>query len=79
MRSHKSSAAKLYYNGCLKGSLMHVAPACTRSAEGSDHFRSYVHSLSLYFYKRLFPGIVLQWLFIVGNNVVTLSCLACGY
>jgi hypothetical protein len=30
-----------------KGSLVHVTPACTGSGEGSDHFGSYVDSLSL--------------------------------
>jgi hypothetical protein len=35
---------------------VHVAPACTGSGEGSDHFGSYVCSLSLHFCKRLFPG-----------------------
>jgi hypothetical protein len=40
----------------LKGSLMQVAPACATSREGSDHFGSYIRSLSLHFYKRLFPG-----------------------
>jgi hypothetical protein len=36
---------------------MHVAPACVGSIEGSDHFGSYVRSLSLHFCKRLFPGL----------------------
>jgi hypothetical protein len=39
----------------IKGSPVHVAPACTGSRERSDHFGSYVRSLSLHFYKRLFP------------------------
>ena len=30
-----------------KGSPVHVAPACVGSREGSDHFGSIVHSLSL--------------------------------
>jgi Flp pilus assembly protein TadB len=34
-----------------KGSLVHVSPACARS----DHFGSYVCSLSLHFCKRFFP------------------------
>jgi hypothetical protein len=38
---------------------MHVAPACTESGEGSDHFGSYVCSLFLHFCKRLFPGLKL--------------------
>jgi hypothetical protein len=36
---------------------MHIAPACVGSREGSDHFGSYVHSLSLHFLERLFPGL----------------------
>jgi hypothetical protein len=39
-----------------RGSPMHVAPACIGFEEGSDHFGSYVRSLSLHFYKRMFPG-----------------------
>jgi hypothetical protein len=34
---------------------VHVAPVCTMSEEGSDHFESYVRNLSLHFCKRLFP------------------------
>jgi hypothetical protein len=41
----------------LKDSPVHVAPACARSREGSDHFGSYVCSLSLHFCKRLSPGL----------------------
>jgi hypothetical protein len=41
----------------IKGSPVHVAPACAWSGEGSDHFGSYVRSLSLHFCKRLFPGL----------------------
>ena len=37
--------------------LVHVAPACAGSREGSDHFGSIVRSLSLHFCKRLFPGL----------------------
>jgi hypothetical protein len=40
----------------LKGSPVHVAPVCAGSREESDHFGSYVCSLSLHFSKRLFPG-----------------------
>ncbi|XP_044362097.1 replication protein A 70 kDa DNA-binding subunit A isoform X2 [Triticum aestivum] len=40
-----------------KGNLVHVAPACAGSREGSDHFGSIVRSLSLHFCKRLFPGL----------------------
>jgi hypothetical protein len=36
---------------------VHVAPACTGYGEGSDHFGSYVHSISLHFCERLFPGL----------------------
>jgi hypothetical protein len=38
-----------------KGSSVHVALACARSQEGSDHFGFYVHGFSMHFYKRLFP------------------------
>jgi hypothetical protein len=46
-----------------KGSSVHIAPACAGSEEGSDHFRSYVRSLSLYFCKRLLPGLdhMISW------------------
>jgi hypothetical protein len=43
-------------NKSRKGSPVHVAPACAESEEGSDHFGSYVCSLPLHFFKRLFPG-----------------------
>jgi hypothetical protein len=36
---------------------MHVAPASAGSKKGFSHFGSYVRNLSLYFYKRLFPGL----------------------
>jgi hypothetical protein len=39
----------------LKGSLVHIAPTCTGSREGSNHFGSYVHNISLHFCERLFP------------------------
>jgi hypothetical protein len=42
--------------GC-KVSLVHVAPAYAVFGEGSDHFRSYVRSLSLHFCKSLFLGL----------------------
>jgi hypothetical protein len=34
-----------------------VINAGSKEGEGSDNFGSYVHSLSLYFYKRLFLGL----------------------
>jgi hypothetical protein len=37
--------------------MVHVALDCVGSGEGSDHFGSYVRSLSLHFCKRLFPGL----------------------
>jgi hypothetical protein len=40
-----------------KGSLVHIAPACTGSRERSDNFESYVRNISLHFCKRLFPGL----------------------
>jgi hypothetical protein len=36
---------------------MYVAPACAGSGEGSDHFGSYVCSISLHFCMRLFTGL----------------------
>jgi hypothetical protein len=47
---------------------VHVAPACARSGEGSDHFGSYVHSLFLHFCKRLFPGLEPMTSWSQGNS-----------
>jgi hypothetical protein len=33
---------------------VHVAPACVGSGGGSDHFGSYVRSIFLHFYKKIF-------------------------
>jgi hypothetical protein len=41
----------------INGSPLHVAPTSAGSREGSDHFGSYVHELSLHFCKRLFIGL----------------------
>jgi hypothetical protein len=43
---------------------VHVAPACI----GSDHFGSYVRSISLHFYKRLFPGLEPMTSWSQGND-----------
>jgi hypothetical protein len=48
---------------------MHIAPACTGSGEGSDHFRSYVRSLSMHFGRRLLPGLELMTSWSQGNNI----------
>jgi hypothetical protein len=40
-----------------KVSPVHVAPVCVGSKKGSGHFKSYVHSFSLHFCKRLFSGL----------------------
>ena len=51
-------------NFCIAlGSPVHEAPACAGFGEGSDHFGSFVRSLSLHFCKRLFPGLepVTSW------------------
>jgi hypothetical protein len=53
---------------CEKGSLVHVAPACAGSREGSDHFGSYVRSLSLHFCKWLFLGLEPMTAWSQGNN-----------
>jgi hypothetical protein len=47
---------------------VHVAPACARSGEGSDHFGSYVHSFSLHFCKSLFPGLEPMTSWSQGNS-----------
>jgi hypothetical protein len=51
-----------------KGSPVHITPVCAGSEEGSDHFGSYVHSFSLYFYKRLFPGLEFMTSWSQGNS-----------
>jgi hypothetical protein len=51
-----------------KGSPVHVAPACAGSGEGSDHFVSYVRSLSLHFCKRLFLGLEPMTSWSQGNS-----------
>jgi hypothetical protein len=50
------------------GSPVHVAPACARSEEGSDHFGSYVRSLSLHLYKMLFSRLETMTSWSQGNN-----------
>jgi hypothetical protein len=50
---------------------VHIAPACA----GSDHFGSYVHSLSLHFYKRLFPGLEPMTTWSQGNNFTAATWL----
>jgi hypothetical protein len=47
---------------------VHVAPACARSREGSNHFGSYVRSLFLHFCKRLFPELELMTSWSHGNR-----------
>jgi hypothetical protein len=47
-----------------KSNLVHVAPACA----GSDHFGSYIRSLSLHFYKRLFLGLEPMTSWSQGND-----------
>jgi hypothetical protein len=44
---------------------MHVAPAC----RGSDHFGSYVHSLSLHFCKKLLPRLKLMTLMVTRQQL----------
>jgi hypothetical protein len=50
---------------------VHVALTCVRSGEGSDHFGSYVHSLSLHFCKRLFLGLEPMTSWSQGNRFTT--------
>jgi hypothetical protein len=61
---------------------VHVAPAYAGSMEGSDHFGSYIRSLSLHFYKRLFPGLeqVYQYIFSKKKHLVALIYRpSCGH
>jgi hypothetical protein len=58
-----------------KGSLVHIAPACIGYGEGSDHFGSYVRSISLHFCKRLFSGFELMTSWSQGNNFTAASGL----
>jgi hypothetical protein len=51
-----------------KGSLVYVAPAYAKSRERSDHFGSYVRSISLYFYERPFSGLEPMTLWSQDNN-----------
>jgi hypothetical protein len=51
-----------------KGSPVHVAPTYIGSGEWFDHFRSYVHSLSLHFCKRLFLGLEIMTSGSQGNS-----------
>ena len=43
-----------------KGNLVHVAPACAGSREGSDHFGSIVRSLSTKIVIKLYSVIVIK-------------------
>jgi hypothetical protein len=47
---------------------VHVAPACAGSGKESDHFGSYVLSLSLHFCKRQFPGVEPMTSWSQGNS-----------
>jgi hypothetical protein len=47
---------------------VHVAPSCTGSGEGSDHFGSYVCRFSLHFCKRLFLGLEPMTSWSQGNS-----------
>jgi hypothetical protein len=47
---------------------VHAAPACTGYREGSNHFGSYVHNLSLHFCKRLFLVLEPMTSWSQGNN-----------
>jgi hypothetical protein len=54
---------------------VNVAPSCVGSREGSDHFESYIHSLSLHFCKRLFPRLEPMTSWSKGNNFTAVSGL----
>jgi hypothetical protein len=62
-----------YINHDIKGRSVHVALACAGSGEGSNHFRSYVHSLSLHFCKRLFSGFEHMTSWSQGNSFTVLG------
>jgi hypothetical protein len=59
-----------------KGSPVYVAPACAGSEERSDHFGSYVRSISLRFCKRLFPGLEPMTSWSQGNSFTAAQGLA---
>jgi hypothetical protein len=54
--------------GICLGSQVHIASTCAGSKEGSNHFGSYVHNLSLHFSKRLFTGLEPMTSWSQGNN-----------
>jgi hypothetical protein len=53
-----------------RGLSLSVASACVGSGEGSDHFESYVHSLSLHFYKRLQENGILSRTNFEGTSII---------
>jgi hypothetical protein len=55
----------------IRGSPVHVALACAGSGEGSDHIGSYVRSLFLHFFKRLFPRLEPMTSLLQGNSFTT--------
>jgi hypothetical protein len=59
-----------FIHECVKGSPVHIAPACAGSREESDHFGSCVHSLSLHFYKRLFLRLEPMTSWSQGNSFI---------
>jgi hypothetical protein len=59
----------------IKGSPVHVAPTCIGSREASNHFGSYVRSLSLHFCKSLFPGLGPMTSWSQGNSFTTVPGL----
>jgi hypothetical protein len=60
----------VYYISIKKGAAL--APTCTGFGEGSDHFGSYVHSLSLHLCKMLFPGLepMTSWIIYPSEHVI---------
>jgi hypothetical protein len=60
MKKKKDHKNVVQYSALLdtstKDSPVHIAPTCA----GSDHFGSYVYSIFLHFYKRLFQGLELM-------------------
>jgi hypothetical protein len=54
-----------------KGSPVYIVPTCAGSGKVSDHFGSYICSLSLFFHKRLFPELEPMTSCSQGNNFTT--------
>jgi hypothetical protein len=63
----------------IRGGPVHVAPACAGPGEGSDHIGSYVLSLFLHFFKRLFPRLEPMTSWLQGNDFTTVLGLPLSF